>query len=117
MSSLKNSEFVEFKQLNLHDFEQFHAMIENGAIVCPNPLTWQHFYKVFVKRADPEGKLKPMILTSWAWSTDEEKNIVFTKQFEAISERYKNLGVRPSTWQKIIFLKNSLSQLGSVMKL
>ena len=103
MSILKNSEFVEFKQLQLHDFEQFHEMIEKGTIVCPNPTTWLNFYNKFVKKADLDKKLLPLILTSWVWTTNEEKNIVFTKQFDAISERYKNLGVRPSTWQKIIF--------------
>ena len=103
MGLRKSSGFLEFKQLQLHDFEQFHEMIENGAVVCPNPTTWLNFYNKFVKKADLDKKLLPLILTSWVWTTNEEKNIVFTKQFEAISERYKNLGVRPSTWQKIIF--------------
>ena len=103
MSNLKNSEFVEFKKLQLHDFEQFHAMIKNGTIVCPNPTTWLNFYNKFVKRADPDKKLLPLILTSWVWTTNEDKNFIFKEQFKAISECYKTLGVRPSTWQKRIF--------------
>ena len=103
MSILKNSEFVEFKQLQLHDFEQFHEMIEKGTIVCPNPTTWLNFYNKFVKRSDPEGKLKPMILTSWAWSTDEEKNNIFKEQLETVRQRYETLGRRPVNWQKRIF--------------
>ena len=103
MSNLKNSEFVEFKKLQLHDFEQFHAMIKNGTIVCPNPTTWLNFYNKFVKRADPDKKLLPLILTSWVWTTNGDKNSIFKEQFKAISERNKTLGVRPSTWQKIIF--------------
>ena len=103
MGLRKSSGFLEFKQLQLHDFEQFHEMIEKGTIVCPNPLTWQHFYKVFIKRADPEGKLKPMILTSWAWSTDEEKNNIFKEQLESVRQRYETLDRRPVNWQKRIF--------------
>ena len=103
MGLRKSSGFLEFKQLQLHDFEQFHKMIEKGTIVCPNPPTWLSFYNKFVKRSDPDKKLLPLILTSWVWTTNEEKNIVFKEQFKVISERYKNLGVRASTWQKIIF--------------
>ena len=35
MGLRKSSGFLEFKQLQLHDFEQFHKMIEKGTIVCP----------------------------------------------------------------------------------
>ena len=103
MGLRKSSGFLEFKQLQLHDFEQFHEMIEKGTIVCPNPTTWLNFYNKFVKRSDPEGKLKPMILTSWAWSTDEEKNNTFKAQLESVRQRYETLGRRPVNWQERIF--------------
>ena len=98
-----NTEDIEFRKLGLRDYAHFYRMIEQGTIICPNPLTWQHFYKVFIKRADPEGKLKPMILTSWAWSTDEEKNNIFKEQLETVRQRYETLGRRPVNWQKRIF--------------
>ena len=103
MANPENSDDIEFEKLCLRDFEQFHKMIEQGTIICPNPLAWKKFYEQFVKRADPDGKLKPLILTSWVWTTNEEKNTAFKEQFEAIRERYKTLGVRPVTWQKEIF--------------
>jgi hypothetical protein len=103
MANFESCDEIEFNKLCLQDFTQLHRKIEQGQVICPNPLAWKNFYEKFARRADPEGKCKPLILSSWAWATNEEKNAAFKEQFKAIRQRYKYLGVRQGTWQKEIF--------------
>jgi hypothetical protein len=62
MANPENSEDIEFRKLGLRDFEQFHRMIEQGTIICPKQNIWSKFYTQFVKRANPDGDLHPLIL-------------------------------------------------------
>ena len=63
-----------FKELNIYSFDELIAEIESGLIVCPMPPIWVEFYDRFIAQEDPKRKLLPLILSSWGWTSDEEKN-------------------------------------------
>ena len=102
-SSKKSNEFIEFRNLGLRTFDELQLKIEKGVIICPIPYTWKFFYDQFVQQDDTKKVLRPLILSSWPWTTDEEKNDRFREQLAAIKERSVKLGVRPQTSQQNIF--------------
>jgi hypothetical protein len=101
MVNPENSEGIEFRKLGLRGFEQFYRMIEQGTIICPKPNVWSKFHTQFVKRANPDGDLHPLILG--LNSTSNEKNTFFVKQINAAGKFYNSLGMKEYTWQKEIF--------------
>ena len=70
--------------------EKILSEIEAGQIVCPQPPSWQHIFKILKEKSPPHVKIKvPLILAGWWASNDYEKNERFKEHLQIA----KDLGV------------------------
>ena len=70
---------AKFQSLAANGYEHFFSLIEVGHIVCPFPDLWDNFWREYVKPTTGND-LMPLILSSWEYCTNEEKNERFKEQ-------------------------------------
>ena len=92
-----------FKELNIYSFDELIAEIESGLIVCPMPPIWVEFYDRFIAQEDPKRKLLPLILSSWGWTSDEEKNERLKLQIASLEVNYNKTETNSSNWKNAVF--------------
>jgi hypothetical protein len=92
-----------FKELKIHSFDELIAEIESGLIVCPMPSTWVQFYDHFIAHEDPNKRLLPLILGSWRWTPDEEKNERLKLQITTLEVRYNKIEFNSFNWKNAVF--------------
>ena len=92
-----------FKELNIYSFDELIAKIESGLIVCPMPPIWAEFYDRFIAQEDPKRKLLPLILSSWGWASDEEKNERLKLQIASLEVSYNRTEANSFNWKNAVF--------------
>ena len=79
--------------MNFDSLDLVKTAVSRKEVVCPMPPVWNDFYKLIGGFKDKRlEKVRPLILSSWNFATDDEKNQRFMQHLCFAEEN--NLGDR-----------------------